>query len=52
MVEFALNGALAGSQLFHQDKIDNKQLKLFVNISDITDANGRFVFSRTQCLAQ
>ena len=38
------NGALAGSQLFHQDKIDNKQLKLFVNISDITDANGPFCF--------
>ena len=38
------NDELAGSQLFHQDKIDNKQLKLFVNISDIKDANGPFCF--------
>lgn len=38
------NNELAGSQLFHQDKIDNKQLKLFVNISDIKDANGPFCF--------
>lgn len=34
----------AGSQLFHQDKIDNKQLKLFLNVNDVEDANGPFCF--------
>lgn len=37
-------GEFAGSQLFHQDKIDDKQLKLFLNINDIGDANGPFCF--------
>ena len=35
---------LTGSQKFHLDNIDSRQLKVFLNISNISEANGPFSF--------
>jgi hypothetical protein len=35
---------LTGSQKFHLDNVDNRQLKVFLNLSDVSDDNGPFSF--------
>lgn len=38
------NDYMQGSQLYHRDNMDWRELKFFINVSDIGDENGPFTF--------